>query len=61
LFVAKGDFKAGSSGTGDYLAAIVDARTLAVYRDEISAKQPAVALASLGPLVSLTGGQPVHG
>jgi hypothetical protein len=61
LVVAKGYFNGGSADPGDYLAAIVDAKTLASYRDEISAGQPAAALFGLGPLVSLTGGQAVHG
>jgi hypothetical protein len=61
LVVAKGYFNGGSANPGDYLAAIVDAKTLAGYRDEVSAGQPTAALFDLGPLVSLTGGQAVHG
>ena len=65
LVVTKGNFTihagpAGAAVTGQYLSAIVDAKTFDGYEDGLSTQAPSVPLDSLGPLASLAGGQPVQ-
>jgi len=58
VYLGYGDFE---TGAGSYISAIIDAKTFSVYESGLSHQGPALPLASLGPLASLTGGQPARG